>query len=257
MIVCSPADPDGVDARALIAELDAALAAITGDSGASSFDAADVRGPGAVFLVAWAADRTAVGCGALRPLADGMAELKRMFARPGTGAGRALLAALEAQATAMGYRAIHLSTRRVNVRAVDFYRRHGYADVAPWGKYAGSERSVCLGRELIQIDLGDDAAQEHEQAQETGLRHALGRHRALARLPDVQAFAQQQGRVGGGAEAGQGMAERHVADAEGEVEQAAEAEHGGDGEIEGGRRRAGWTLLHDVIRVGESSRDDT
>lgn len=256
MIVCSPADPDSVDARALIAELDAALATITGDSGASSFDAADVRGPGAVFLVA-RADGMAVGCGALRPLADGVAELKRMFARPGSGAGHALLAALEAQAAAMGYRALHLSTRRVNARAVDFYRRHGYADVAPWGKYAGSERSVCLGRELIQVDLGDDAGQEHEQAQETGLRHALGRHRALARLPDVQAFAHQQGRVGGGAEAGQRMAERHVADAEGEVEQAAEAEHSGDGEIEGGRRRAGWTLLHDVIRVGGSSRDDT
>jgi GNAT superfamily N-acetyltransferase len=251
-VVCTPADPDSVDARALIAELDAALAAITGDSGASSFDAADVRGPGAVFLVARAADGTAVGCGALRPLAPGLAEpvaeLKRMYARPGSGAGRALLAALEQQARAMGYRAIHLSTRRVNARAVDFYRRHGYADVAPWGKYVGSGRSVCLGRELIQIDLGDDAGQEHEQAQEAGLGHALWRHRALARLPDMQAFAQQQRGVGGGAEAGQRMAERHVADAEGEVEQAAQAEHGGDGEIEGGRRRAGWTLLHDVIR---------
>lgn len=152
-VVCTPADPDSVDARALIAELDAALAAITGDSGASSFDAADVRGPGAVFLIARAADGTAVGCGALRPLADAagqpVAELKRMFARPGSGAGRALLAALEQQATAMGYRAIHLSTRRVNERAVDFYRRHGYADVAPWGKYVGSGRSVCLGRKLI------------------------------------------------------------------------------------------------------------
>ena len=148
MVVCTPADPDSPDARALIAELDAALAAITGDSGASSFDAADVRGPGAVFLVARTADGTAVGCGALRPLADGVAELKRMLARPGSGAGLALLAALELQAMAMGYRAIQLSTRRVNARAVDFYRRHGYVDVAAWGKYADSDRSVCLGRVL-------------------------------------------------------------------------------------------------------------
>lgn len=149
MVDCSPADPDSVDARALIAELDAALAAITGDSGASSFDAADVRGSGAVFLVARTAGGAAVGCGALRPLADGVAELKRMYARPGSGAGRVLLAALERQASAMGYRAIHLSTRRVNARAVDFYRRHGYVDVAAWGKYAGGDRSVCLGRLLV------------------------------------------------------------------------------------------------------------
>lgn len=130
----------------LVAELDAALAAITGDSGASSFDAADARGPGAVFLVARGPDGAALGCGALRPLAPGVAELKRMYARPGSGAGSVLLAALEAQAATLGYGALHLSTRRVNARALAFYRRHGYADVAPWGKYAGSERSVCLGR---------------------------------------------------------------------------------------------------------------
>jgi hypothetical protein len=35
-----------------MAELDAALVAICGDSGSGSFDLADVRGPGSVFLVA-------------------------------------------------------------------------------------------------------------------------------------------------------------------------------------------------------------
>jgi ribosomal protein S18 acetylase RimI-like enzyme len=151
MIACRPADPGSADARMLVAELDAALLALTGDSGASSFDADDVRGPGAVFLVARGADGAAVGCGALRPLQPpwpGVAELKRMYARPGSGAGRILLAALEAQAAAMGYREIRLSTRRVNARALEFYRRHGYAPVAAWGKYVGSARSVCLGRVL-------------------------------------------------------------------------------------------------------------
>ncbi len=144
-------DPGSPDALGLIAELDAALAAITGDSGASSFDADDVRGPRAVFLIARAGDGTPVGCGALRPL-EGAAhagEIKRMYARPGSGAGALLLAALEAHAAALGYTEVRLSTRGVNVRAVDFYRRHGYVEAPAWGKYVDNPVSVCLGKPLI------------------------------------------------------------------------------------------------------------
>ena len=147
-MTCLPADPDSAEARALIGELDAALAAVCGDSGAGSFAATDVRGPGAVFLVAREAAGMALGCGALRPLAPGVAELKRMYARPGTGAGSCLLAALEAQALAFGYRALWLSTRRINVKALAFYGRHGYLPIGPYGKYAGRAESVCLGKRL-------------------------------------------------------------------------------------------------------------
>ena len=147
-MVCAPADPESDDARALIAQLDAALAAICGDSGSSSFDPADVRGPGAVFLVARGADGAALGCGALRPLASGVAELKRMYARPGSGAGLALLTALEAQAAGFGYREIWLSTRRVNVKALAFYTRNGYVPVENYGRYVGRDESVCLARNL-------------------------------------------------------------------------------------------------------------
>ena len=151
MTSVAPADPGSPEARTLIAELDAALHAITGDSGASSFDPEDVRGARAVFLVARDAQGRPAGCGALRPLLPGVAELKRMYARPGSGAGAPLLAALEAQARMLGYEEIRLSTRRVNARALDFYRRHGYAEAAPWGKYAGSTVSVCLGRRLVTL----------------------------------------------------------------------------------------------------------
>ncbi|MCA1857307.1 GNAT family N-acetyltransferase [Massilia oculi] len=143
------ADPASPDAQALLAELDATLRALTGDSGASSFDPDEVRGPQAAFLIARDAHGEPLGCGALRPLLPGVAELKRMYARPGSGAGAALLAALEAEARALGYRELRLSTRRANLRAVAFYRRHGYADAPPWGKYIGSALSVCLGRQLV------------------------------------------------------------------------------------------------------------
>jgi GNAT superfamily N-acetyltransferase len=147
-MLCAPADPDSPEARVLVKELDAALAAICGDSGSGSFDPADVRGPSAVFLMARDGNGTALGCGALRPLAPGVAELKRMYARPGSGAGLALLRALEAQALAFGYQEIWLSTRRVNLKALAFYARNGYETVAHYGRYVGREESACLGKHL-------------------------------------------------------------------------------------------------------------
>ena len=148
MIACAAADPDCIEARALIAELDAALAAICGDSGATSFDADDVRGPRAVFLLARDAGGQAVGCGALRPVDAEVAEVKRMYARPGSGAGVQLLGELERRALAFGYRAIWLETRRVNGRAVAFYERNGYRVIPNYGRYVGREDAVCLGKML-------------------------------------------------------------------------------------------------------------
>jgi GNAT superfamily N-acetyltransferase len=142
-------DPGTPDAAALIEELSAALEVITGDSGKSSFDADDVRGSGALFAVARDADGLAVGCGAIRPLSGGVAELKRMYARPGNrGAGSALLAFLEVQAAALEYRAVWLSTRAVNTRAVGFYRARGYLAIPNYGKYTGRTDSVCLAKPL-------------------------------------------------------------------------------------------------------------
>lgn len=148
MFAISPADPDGPQARALLAELDTALAAITGSDGTTSFDAADVRGERACFLLAHDANGLAVGCGALRPLASGVAELKRMYARPDSAAGRFLLEALERQALAFGYTEVWLETRKVNVRAVAFYEKHGYCTIPNYGKYVGRAEAICLGKTL-------------------------------------------------------------------------------------------------------------
>lgn len=147
MLRIASVDPGSADARRLIAELDMALAAITGDSGAASFDPDDARGPGAAFVIARAGG-VAVGCGALRPLQENVGELKRMYARPATGAGAHILAELERLALAAGYRELWLSTRRVNGRALRFYERHGYAPVPPYGRYGERPASICLGKYL-------------------------------------------------------------------------------------------------------------
>jgi GNAT superfamily N-acetyltransferase len=153
--IVARADPDSPDARVLLGELGAALAAITGSDGTASFDSADVRGERACFLVARDVDGLAVGCGALRPLGDGIAELKRMYARPGSGAGRLLLDALERQALDFGYTEVWLETRKLNGRAVTFYEKHGYRLIPGYGKYAGRADAVCLGKAL-SIQQGPD-----------------------------------------------------------------------------------------------------
>lgn len=141
-------DPGAADAQELMAELSAVLAAITGDSGQSSFDPEDVRGPMACFAIARSAGQ-ALGCGAFRPLEEGIAEIKRMYARPGhPGTGSAVLAFLEAQAATLGYRALRLSTRRVNARAVAFYEARGYRAIPSFGRYAAKPESVCFEKIL-------------------------------------------------------------------------------------------------------------
>lgn len=133
----------------LVNELSAILARLTGDSGASSFDPNDVRVPRACFVVARNSLGQAVGCGAFRPLESDVAELKRMYARPGTsGLGHAVLANLEARARCLGYKALRLETRHVNRRAVSFYLKNGYTSIPNFGHYVGNDKAVCFEKRL-------------------------------------------------------------------------------------------------------------
>jgi ribosomal protein S18 acetylase RimI-like enzyme len=83
--------------------------------------------------------------------AEGRAYLRRMFVAPThrrLGYGRRLLAALEADATAAGATELVLATGRPQAEAIALYRAAGYADVRPFGHYAGSDQAVHLGKRL-------------------------------------------------------------------------------------------------------------
>lgn len=146
MVRVEPCDPRDPDAICVMERLSGALVTLTGDGGTSSFDPAEVLLPRAQFVVARDAQGAVIGCGAYRPLEGEVAEIKRMYAEQRCGG--AILAHLEAAALADGYRAASLSTRRVNVRAVSFYARHGYREIAPYGRYADRPQSICLGKYL-------------------------------------------------------------------------------------------------------------
>lgn len=145
----SAISPTHPDALPLLNALSDTLASITGDSGRNSFDPSDVTVAGAAFVVAYADHGRPVGCGAYRPLGDGVAELKRMFAQPTSkGVGAAILEHLEKLAAEDGYRELWLETRVVNVRAVSFYERNGYRVIPNFGKYVGHPEAVCFAKTL-------------------------------------------------------------------------------------------------------------
>ena len=133
----------------LLDRLSDVLATLTGSSGRASFDPADMALPGAVMLVAYDRDGSSVGCGAIRPLGDGVCEIKRMFALPGSkGVGHAVLEALERRAIEAGFAEAWLETRRINDRAVRFYLSHAYRPIESYGKYMGRDECICLGKRL-------------------------------------------------------------------------------------------------------------
>lgn len=149
MIQIEKADPLSADSQALIEKLSAVLAQITGSSGKRSFNIADLQSARAVWALARNAQGTAIGCGAIRPLTEETAELKRMFSTGSeAGVGSALLHFLEEAARALGYREIALETRRVNRNAVAFYKKHGYTVTDNYGTYLGRDDAVCFIKAL-------------------------------------------------------------------------------------------------------------
>ncbi len=148
MITISNEDPLKPDSLALMSELSAVLQAITGSKGCACFDVHDVRVEGARFAVARNVDGVAVGCGAFRPFA-GVAEIKRMHARPGQrDVGSAILAHLEQEAAALGYAMLGLETRLIKQRAVAFYQARQYQRIPNYGSYLGNTLAACFSKQL-------------------------------------------------------------------------------------------------------------
>jgi len=136
----------------LIAELNAELTERYPEAGATHFalDASEVAAGHGAFLVALI-DGDAVGCGAVRRIEDGVAEVKRMYVRPaarGRGTGGAILAALEREARSLGARRLVLETGVRQPEALALYRRFGFAVIPPFGEYVDSPLSVCMAKDL-------------------------------------------------------------------------------------------------------------
>lgn len=148
-IVINREAPSSMDALTLLDELSATLAVFTGDGGQSRFSIHDVILERSRFLVARSDCATPLGCGAFRPLGEHIAEIKRLYARPGAdGVGAAILARLEKDAAELGYQALWLGTHMNNRRAIEFYEKHGFHRIAPYGPYVSKTDACCYEKRL-------------------------------------------------------------------------------------------------------------
>ena len=90
--------------------------------------------PGGRLLIALH-DNELAGCVAMRPLADGVCEMKRLYVRPshrGHGIGRALVAGILHEAAGAGYRAMRLDTLPTMTEAQTLYLAVGFAPIPPY-----------------------------------------------------------------------------------------------------------------------------
>ena len=143
-------DPAMPEAANLISALDGDLRERYPGSPIHGIEPVEFRAIGGVFLIG-KLDGVCVACGAIRPLSDGAAELKRMFVgreQRGQGFGRAMLAALEKIATRRGFQTIRLETGVNQPEAIGLYVSMGYHRIPCFGEYISDHRSRCFEKAL-------------------------------------------------------------------------------------------------------------
>jgi GNAT superfamily N-acetyltransferase len=102
--------------------------------GAPTATASEMGPPGGTFLVLYD-DGSAVAGGGIKPLDDGVAEIKRMYVVPqarSRGLARVLLGALEDAARDLGYTRVRLDTGARQPHARALYLSTGYREIEPY-----------------------------------------------------------------------------------------------------------------------------
>ena len=149
-------DLAGAVAQLLICALNAELLARYPEDGSTPhfrLDASEVNEGQGAFFIAYL-DGEAVGCGAIRRIEPGVAEIKRMYVVPGArgrGIGRHILKEIEAEARRLGVRRLVLETGPRQPEAIALYARSGFTEIPLFGDYLNSphpELSVCMAKGL-------------------------------------------------------------------------------------------------------------
>lgn len=153
MKITIAAEPfDSADARRLVAALDAHLAGLyPPDQRFGQNLRPEHLAPGIGMFVMARADGLAIGCGAVRRLAETTAEVKRMYVEPdirGRGVAKEILDHLEAAARALGAHRLVLETGIYQTEAVRLYRQAGFTAIDCFGEYADVPTSLCFEKPI-------------------------------------------------------------------------------------------------------------
>lgn len=143
-------DPQGADALALLHEAAREVRALYAQPEGEALPGNAPTPPGGTYVLARVGAELA-GCGALRPLDAGVAEVRRMYVRPAHrrhGVAHALLQHLQAEAQRLGYHTLRLETGDRQHAALALYVAHGFTPIAPWGEHAQDPTSRCFERVL-------------------------------------------------------------------------------------------------------------
>jgi len=113
--------------------------------------------PDGRLLLATEDDQLA-GCIALRKLAPGVCEMKRLFLRPAyrrRGLGRVLVESLVGEAKKLGYTHMRLDTLPGRMdKAVALYRSFGFVEIAPYCE------NPVEGAKFMELDLNKRTTEE-------------------------------------------------------------------------------------------------
>jgi putative acetyltransferase len=120
--------PDTIDARALIAELDAYLVPLYPKESHHGFSVERLLQEDVAFFV-MRHDGIAAGCGGVKLIGTEYGEVKRMYVRPpfrGLGLGTVLLKHLSVYARQQGVGVLRLETGIYQAEAIRLYERFGF-----------------------------------------------------------------------------------------------------------------------------------
>lgn len=101
--------------------------------------------PGGVYVAAFVGQVPA-GCGALRPLGEATAEVRRMYVsreHRRRGIAKIVLAHLIERAQSLGYARLVLETGYKQSAAMRLYESFGFHKIARYGEYENDPTSVC------------------------------------------------------------------------------------------------------------------
>jgi putative acetyltransferase len=151
-MIIERADPMSREATELMTRLTAELTARYDflDDGTGNFRPEDATSAGAAFLIG-RVDGIAVACAALRRMAPGVGEVKRVYVAPshrGRRYGRLLLADIERLAVGFGYHTLRLETGTRQPESFALYERAGYRRIPNFEPYIESHWSVCYEKML-------------------------------------------------------------------------------------------------------------